>query len=90
MRDLIENESIYSCSACGAEIDTKGMSFQEHVSECHPETEGSFKRVFDCIIPKPGPGHIEINMTKILLDVCWMPVYPDFAIYWDSIPQRHN
>ncbi len=76
MTDLIE--SIYTCSACGTEIDTKA-SFQEHVSECHPDIEGSFKRVFDCIIPKPGPGHIEINMAKVLLDVGWIPVISRFC-----------
>ncbi len=77
MTDLIE--SIYTCSKCGTEIDTKGMSFHEHVSECYPDIEGSFKRVFDCIISKPGPGHIEINMAKVLLDVGWMPVISRFC-----------
>ncbi len=72
-------ESIFTCSARGTEIDAKGMSFQERVSECHPDTESSFKRLFDCIIPKPGPGHIEINMAKVLVDVGWMTVISRFC-----------
>ena len=38
-----------------------------------------FKRTFEFIIPKPGPGDIEINMAKVLLDVGWVPVISRFC-----------
>ncbi len=56
------------------EIDTSVMSLQQHPIDCHPEQEGKLKWTFEFIIPKPGPGRIEINMAKVLLDVAWVPV----------------
>ena len=79
MHKLIE--SIYVCSMCQTEIDISKTSFEIHCLNCeHMNNDSDFHRLFDFIIPRPGPGHIEINMAKTLLSLLWKPFLCHFAV----------
>ena len=39
----------------------------------------SFQAVFDNVVLVPGPGHIVINMTRLLLSLLWEPFIKEFA-----------
>ncbi len=72
-------ETVYTCSICNAEVDTKDVTFEKHSTDCHPGEEPTFTRAFEFIIPRPGPGHIEMNIAKILMDVGWLPIISHFC-----------
>ena len=42
-------------------------------------SEFEFKQIFDNIIHAPGPGHIEMNMAKLILRLLWEPFLCEFA-----------
>ena len=74
------------CSDCKEEVDTKGLSKDEweEFLTIHKEThrndtsEFEFKQIFDNIILVPGPGHIEMNMARLLLRLLWEPFLCEF------------
>ena len=43
------------------------------------ESEFEFKQIFDNIILVPCPGHIEMNMARLLLRLLWKPFLCEFA-----------
>lgn len=75
--DIVEN--VYKCLVCHEEIDTKEVSLEDHSLHCNGSEPSTYQRVFTYVVPRPGPGHIEMNMAKVLLDVGWMPVLSHFA-----------
>ena len=75
------------CSDCKEKVDTKGLSKDEweEFLTIHKEThknnsfEFEFNQAFDNIILVPRPGHIEMNMARLLLRLLWEPFLCEFA-----------
>ena len=75
-------ESIFTCSVCQQDIDINKLSFKQHCIESHSKFDQSginFERMFGDILFLPGPGHIELNMAKLLLSFCWVPFLSHLA-----------
>ena len=75
------------CSDCKEEVDTKGLlkdEWEEFLT-IHKEThkndtsEFEFKQIFNKITLILGPGHIEMNMARLLLWLLWEPFLCEFA-----------
>ena len=64
-------ERLWWCKTCKEVID---ISVDEH-----KQHQNNLVRALDYIILRPGPGHIELNMTKTLLDYLWDPLGRDVA-----------
>ncbi len=43
----------------------------------HPHND--LRKAFDFLLARPGPGHIEINMARVLLEYLWYPVAANVA-----------
>jgi len=63
------------CGKCAQEISCHQT--EEH-SRIHTHIP-SHKNVFDDIVLRPGPGHFELNMAKVLLNLCWLPFLSEFG-----------
>ena len=62
-------DNLYLCNICSEEVRKEDR--EEH-SKGH-SSAATYDRVFGDIVLRPGPGHIEMNMAKKLLKVCWEP-----------------
>ena len=71
------------CQECGMEVDRKGISsakFEEflitHESLCHSDIpiNERFTSSFMNLLLLPGLGHMELNQSRILLELLWEPI----------------
>ena len=80
-------DHLLECTECKEEVDSKDLSIDEwndflkSHAEQHPNssTQFTFKRIFDNLILTPGPGHIEMNMARLLLKLLWEPFLCEFS-----------
>ena len=59
------------CTICEEYIDSSDKDI--HVA-LHESDHISFKKPFENLILIPGPGHIELNMGRKLLNLLWVPL----------------
>ncbi|CAG2252283.1 unnamed protein product [Mytilus edulis] len=67
---------VYVCSACEELVDTRKESLDDHTAKHNHDDSINFHRAFSDFIFRPGPGHIELNMAKCLLNFCWPILLP--------------
>ena len=72
-------ESLFICNVCGQEVDKYSEPLVEHINMNHQGMNVDFNSVFDGIIPMTGPGHFELNFSKMLLSLGWYPMLSNFA-----------
>ena len=78
-------DDIFKCTHCEVELDKRNFensvnfeaSKEEHLRQ--HELTTSFVPKFDDIIILPGPGHIELNMGRKLLNLLWTPLLSDYV-----------
>ena len=63
-------DCIFFCETCNHDIDINDDDDHQHQLT---------QRVFGNFLLRPGPGHIELNMAKVLLDYLWAPLLGDVA-----------
>ena len=57
-------ERVFVCVVCGSQV-TGVSECTERTVRSHPGQDSTgFKREFDWVILRPGPGHVEMNMLK--------------------------
>ena len=61
---------LFYCNVCKEIIDASEEGINLHP---HPH----WTKHFSDILLRPGPGHIEINMARVLLDYLWVPLIED-------------
>ena len=68
-------DSLYICSSCKCEVNISEESFQDHLLHNHPKDQGiTFNKSLGWAVPLPGPGHFELNYSKMLLSLGWHPL----------------
>ncbi|CAC5359316.1 unnamed protein product [Mytilus coruscus] len=67
---------VYVCSSCEELVDTRKESLDDHTAKHNHDNSINFHRAFSDFIFRPGPGHIELNMAKCLLNFCWPILLP--------------
>ena len=63
-------KKLFYCNVCKEIIDASEEGINLHP---HPHWTKHFSDILLC----PGPGHIEINMARVLLDYLWVPLIED-------------
>ena len=63
-------DELVICEKCFDEINKSDI--EKHAST-HNNEDVEFQKAFNDILIRPGPGHIEMNMAKVLLKLCWIP-----------------
>ena len=63
-------DELVICQKCFDEINKSDI--EKHAST-HNNEDVEFQKAFNNIVIRPGPGHIEMNMAKVLLKLCWIP-----------------
>ena len=71
-------QNIYICASCNEYVDVRKESLTDHASKPNhdPQNFNVFSRAFGDFIFRPGPGHIELNMARCLLNFCWPVLLP--------------
>ena len=64
------------CSICLCFVQNGDL--EEH-SKMHEGDEFSFQIPFNRIHLRPGPGHIEMNIARLILSLLWVPFIKDLA-----------
>ena len=74
-RNLIDMTMV--CDACGevADVDT----IREHQQQEHPGDKQTYHKLYDWILLRPGPGHVEMNVCKALFRLLWTPILRPIA-----------
>ena len=75
-------DNLFVCNICGEEINKGDMRCEmwntfldEHTKKC----SRSFEFLFDNIMFVSGPGHIELNLARLLLRFLWQPFLSHFV-----------
>ena len=77
--------STYRCPPCGGVISGE-QNMKKHLVTTHnvpSEDQDAFLLEYDWALLQPGPGHIEMNMTKGITSTCW-------EIFWRVLAQTMN
>ena len=76
------NDNLFVCNICGEEINKGDMRFKmwnsflvKHKNKC----SGSFELLFSNLMLVPGPGHIELNLARLLFRFLWQPFLSHFV-----------
>lgn len=71
-------QNINICASCGEHVDIRKESLTDHASKPHHDSNNFnvFSRAFGDFIFRPGPGHIELNMARCLLNFWWPVLLP--------------
>ncbi|KAF0292546.1 hypothetical protein FJT64_009487 [Amphibalanus amphitrite] len=69
-RKLIDRS--VACDTCGEETDADAM--EQHHSERHPGATMQFHKLYDWLLLRPGPGHVEMNSCKVIFRLIWVPI----------------
>ena len=75
-------DNLFVCNICGEEINKGDMRCEmwntfldEHTKKC----SRSFEFLFGNIMFVPGPGHIALNLARLLLRFLWQSFFVSFC-----------
>ena len=78
--------STYTCTMCGESV-TGFLKIRTHMSAIHEtdifEQPESADLEFDWAMMCPGPGHVEMNMVRSVVEFSW-------SIFWESMCKEFN
>ena len=78
--------STYTCTMCGESV-TGFLKIRTHMSAMHEtdifEQPESADLEFDWAMMCPGPGHVEMNMVRSVVELSW-------SIFWESMCKEFN
>ena len=72
--------STYRCGLCET-VECGWSTIEEHVQDAQAtEDTSGISLELDWVLMQPGGGHIEMNMIKGIVDVCWDIFWKDLAV----------
>ncbi len=71
--------SMHVCAACDVSLNGQ-EACARHNNELHPGENINFYQEFDWVLLQPGMGHVEMNMVKGVVKLCWDVFWKNMAI----------
>ena len=72
--------SMHTCSACDVSLNGKDECAEHHNTDHINDEDVHFEQEFGWVLLRPGSGHIEMNMVKGIVELCWEVFWKELVI----------